>query len=165
VGDLANDLPRRGYDVASLSPAGVGLGRRLAPGVAGHEVKGFGRPWTPWASLRCLVRDVRLDVVHLHSLRAPLIGRVALRIPGLQSAVDEGTEPGRCHPAIVTTTHGWIPRRLPLNGLVGAFYRWATGLDDATLAVIRHTARFFGRLEGKVRVVPNGITPMTRLRP
>jgi len=73
--------------------------------------------------------------------------------------------PRRIRPAVVSTAHGWIPRRLALRRVYEALYLATTGLDDATIAVSRDTAGRFGRWGGPVRVVPNGIRRAPELGP
>ncbi|WP_067793413.1 glycosyltransferase [Actinomadura formosensis] len=87
VGQAAGDQRRRGWDVAVACPPGGDLPERcMAAGV----------PWLSWAagrapglatlpeslSLRRLVRTFAPDVVHLHSAKAGLAGRLLRRPRG-----------------------------------------------------------------------------------
>jgi len=55
---------------------------------------------------------------------------------------------------VVSTAHGWIPRRLALYPLYKAAYLATARFDDVTVAVSRDTARRFGRWTRHVVVVP-----------
>src|SRR4051794_2187232 len=79
VAALAADQVARGWDVTVAAPEGVSL----SPGVT-HRVWHASRapgPATPGETARVarIVRDARPDVVHLHSSKAGLAGRLAVR--------------------------------------------------------------------------------------
>jgi len=155
MADLSAGLTRRGWLVACLFPAGNGLERRLAPGVRALPVAGLQSARRFPAELRRAVRAFRPDIVHLHGPRATLLGRLALRLVGT----------GGARPALVTTAHGWIPRRLGLSPLYEALYLATARLDQVTIAVSRDTARRYGRWAPGLRVVPNGVERPDRLPP
>ncbi|HRU05998.1 MAG TPA: glycosyltransferase family 4 protein [Candidatus Brocadiia bacterium] len=70
-------------------------------------------PWQDWKALRALrrmFREERPDVVHTHSSKAGVIGRLAARKEGV--------------PAIVHTIHG-LPFHAYQSKLAHAFYVWA----------------------------------------
>ncbi len=145
VADLAAALARRGHRVACLFPSGVGLPARLDPAVTAMEAPDLRSALGFWAGLRRAIRDFGPDVVHLHSPRAALLGRLVVRLAA----------PPR--PALVSTAHGWIPRRLLLRHVFEALYLVTTPLDDVTIAVSEDTARRFGGWARRLRVIPNGI--------
>ncbi len=80
---LAADQVRRGWNVSVASPEGLLAGEVLAAGAT----------WLPWPARRNpspatflevlrlgrVIRSARPDVVHLHSSKAGLVGRLALR--------------------------------------------------------------------------------------
>ncbi|MBT2207452.1 glycosyltransferase [Actinomadura sp. NEAU-AAG7] len=86
IGQVVRDQRRRGWDVAVACPVGGDLSRRCAAA---------GVPWFGWDArrapgpatllevlrLRRLVRGFAPDVVHLHSSKAGLAGRLAPRVP------------------------------------------------------------------------------------
>jgi glycosyltransferase involved in cell wall biosynthesis len=85
IGDLARDQRKRGYEVALAGPAAAPLAR---------ELESFGARHFPWeaiaqpkppavareiASLRRIVAAWEPDVVHLHSSKAGMVGRLVVR--------------------------------------------------------------------------------------
>lgn len=148
--DLANGLSARGHAVTCLFPAQARLEDHLAPGVDARAVSGLGSPLRLVATLARTVRETEPDVVHLHSLRALMLGRF-IRLGRLAR-----TRPGRS-PVVIGTSHGWIPRRLRARALFSLIYRVGARLDDVTIAVSQHTARQFGSWPRRVRVIPNGV--------
>jgi len=154
VVDLAGELARRGHRVGCLFPEASGVADLLAPEV---EALAVGGPWLPYRltrGLRTALRVFRPDVVHLHGPRATLLGRLVL-----------GASPRRRRPAVVSTAHGWVPRRLAMYPLYEAAYLATARLDDVTVAVSRDTAQRFGRWARRVVVVPNGIRRPASLPP
>jgi glycosyltransferase involved in cell wall biosynthesis len=83
VADLAVDQAAHGWDVAVLSPIGGRLAEVLRSAGVRH------RPWNGRRAVRAVPRDIltvrsvvaaeRPDVVHLHSSRAGIAGRLAIR--------------------------------------------------------------------------------------
>jgi len=153
VVDLANGLAARGHQVGCLVPAGLGFKGLVGSRVELYEIEGLRRPHRFVLTLAGLVRRTKPNIVHLHSPRASVGGRLTLRVL-------EGAR----RPAVVSTAHGWVPRRLPLRRLIEAVYLWTTGLDDVTIAVSRDTARHFGR-RGSLVVIRNGIRRAPELAP
>jgi glycosyltransferase involved in cell wall biosynthesis len=84
VAATAVDQLRRGWQVVVASPPGGQLGAELVargvPWLSWPATRGPG-PWTmpETRRLRRLIHQVRPDVVHLHSAKAGLAGRLALR--------------------------------------------------------------------------------------
>ncbi len=146
--DLAGELVRRGHRVGCVFTVASYVGGNLGPAVARFPVPGRS-PWLAARSLLSAVSSFEPDVVHLHSPRASLLGRLIL-------ATARGRRAGG-PPAVVSTAHGWIPRRLALRRLFAAIYLVSARLEDGILAVSRHTARRLGRWGRDPLVVPNGI--------
>jgi len=155
MADLSAGLTRRGWLVACLFPQGSGLEKRLAPGVTAFAAAGLQSARRFPAELRRAVRSFRPDIVHLHGPRATLLGRLALRLAGTSGA----------RPALVTTAHGWIPRRLGFSGLYEVLYLATARLDAVTIAVSEDTARRYGRWAPRLRVAPNGVERPDALPP
>jgi len=180
VADLSAGLARRGYRVGCLFPAGSGLEERLTPGVKAFPFDGFQSGPAFAAGLVRVVGVFRPDLVHLHGPRATLLGRWILRLASRSGAGGRDTVegalrdhptgggtgriPGR-RPVVVSTAHGWIPRRLVLRSLYEAVYLRTARFDDMTIAVSRDTARRFGRWAPRLRVVPNGVERPEELPP
>lgn len=151
VVDLANALAARGHSVTCLFPAHIRLQEHLVPAVDARAVSGLGSPLRLVAALARTVRAVKPDVVHLHSIRALMLGRFVRlsRLPLVRPAL-------LC-PVFVGTAHGWVPRRLRAGALFSLLYRVGARLDDTTIAVSKHTARRFGSWPRRVCVIPNGL--------
>jgi len=147
MADLSAGLARRGWPVACLFRRGSGLKRRLAPGVRAFAAAGLQSARRFPAELHRAVRSFGPDLVHLHGPRATLLGRLTLRLAGM----------GRAGPALVTTAHGWIPRRLGFSGLYEVLYLVTARLDAVTIAVSEDTARRYGRWAPRLRMVANGV--------
>ncbi|MFI6595997.1 glycosyltransferase [Nonomuraea sp. NPDC050536] len=146
----ATDQVRRGWKVTVAAPehgplrerlAGAGIGyleweARRSPGLSSlAEARALGR----------LVGRLDPDVVHLHSAKAGLAGRLALR----------GRRPTIFQP------HGWswLPCRGPMARLVTAWERAATSYTDALVCVGEgeaELARSRG-LRGNLTVIRNGV--------
>lgn len=122
---LVPALQARGVDVVCLDGA-----RELDPRWAGR--------------LRSLVRDRRIDVVHVHSPYVASVARLALR-----------TLPRASRPALVATEHNRWPRHAPATRLAN---RLTIGLDDADLAVSRDVRdTMAARVRDDVEVVVHGV--------
>lgn len=125
---LCAGLQRRDWDTVLLggvapgteSP-GVDVARR--EGVTIEAVTWMGRPLRPWGDVVALYRlvgrfrELRPDVVHTHSSKAGLLGRVAARLAGV--------------PVRVHTVHGWSFDQ----DLEGAALRGAVLLERMAAAV------------------------------
>lgn len=113
-------------------------------------------PIRPWSDLRAvaglarLMRRHRVDLVHTHSSKAGILGRLAARLAGV--------------PHIVHTVHGWSfhddqPRWV--QGFYARLERWAARVTDRLVVVSEQNRRQglergIGRPE-KYRVVRSGI--------
>jgi glycosyltransferase involved in cell wall biosynthesis len=151
ISQVAGDQRRRGWDVAVACPAGGDLPARCAAA---------GVPWFNWPagrapgprtllesrSLRRLVKGFAPDVVHLHSSKAGLAGRLPCRPRGTPT---------------IFQPHGWS--WLPLTGRRAALSRlWeriAARRCDALVCVgvgeLREGMR--AGVRGPFRVVRNGV--------
>lgn len=99
----AQDQLRQGHEVhlaygPIYGPEGSFLQRAKRSGITLHEIKAMRRAILPWQDVRCcfalrkLIRQVGPDVVHTHSSKAGILGRIA--------AWKERT------PAVIHTIHG-----------------------------------------------------------
>ena len=109
-----------------------------SPGITTHEVPDLVRPIHPLkdlqarAQLRALIRKLKPDLVHTHSSKAGIIGRLAAH-----DVWRDGTA-GRGKPAVVHTIHG--PPFMPIEG------QWLSrqkvrALNHAYTVAERHAAR------------------------
>lgn len=86
-----------------------------AMGIPVHLVPEMVQPLSPWQDLQAvhaltrLFREVRPDLVHLHSSKAGLLGRIAARLTGIPAvftahgwAFTEGAPEGRRHIAVLS---------------------------------------------------------------
>jgi len=146
--DLAGELVRRGHRVGCVFTVASYVGGNLGPAVVRFPVPGRS-PCLVARSLLSAVSSFEPDIVHLHSPRASLLGRLIL-------ATTRGRRRGG-PPAVVSTAHGWIPQRLALRRLFAAIYLVSARLEDGILAVSCHTAARLGRWGRDPRVVSNGI--------
>jgi len=157
VVDLVADQASRGWDVHVACPS---------DGWLAEEAAHAGARWHPWAATRwpgpdvagearrlaALVAALRPDVVHLHSSKAGLAGRLAVR----------GRVPTVFQP------HAWS--FLAASGPVGrgavAWERAAARWTDV-VAVVSEPERRAGEAAGvraTYRVVPNGVDVARRVR-
>ncbi|WP_222192778.1 glycosyltransferase [Modestobacter italicus] len=152
VAGLVGDQCRRGWDVAVACPpegwlAGVvqEAGARLVPWQATRSPG----PTVPreTLALRRVIAQVAPDVVHLHSAKAGLAGRLALR----------GSRPTVFQP------HAWSFEAVtgPVQVATRLWERTAQRWTDLTLNVSQAelaTGRAAG-LTGRAVVIPNGVDP------
>ena len=110
--------------------------------------------WRAFRQLRALCREGRFDVVHTHSSKPGVLGRLAARSAGV--------------PAVVHTVHGFafpaagaVSRRIfeTAERLAGAACDAVVCLNAADAALC--TGRL-GLPTAKVRVLPNGVDPELR---
>jgi glycosyltransferase involved in cell wall biosynthesis len=138
------------------SPEGDLFGEAARLGLRRVTVPTLHRRVRPWADLLALVFLVRLfrrerpDVVHTHSSKAGILGRLAARVAGV--------------PVVVHTVHGWsfhddmgaLPRALAI-----AAERLAARLTSALVVVCAHDADLGRRARigrpGSYRLVRSGI--------
>src|SRR5262245_8664702 len=158
---LSAGLRDRGYETRLVigkeeSREGNLLGLADEKGVRCTQLPGLGREIRPLADLRALaqlrrmIREFRPAIVHTHTAKAGVLGRVAARLCGV--------------PVVVHTYHGHV-----LRGYFGpaqsAFFRSAerllSPLTDALLAVSEAVKRDlvdFGIAgASKIRVMPLGL--------
>ncbi|MCD2195933.1 glycosyltransferase [Actinomycetospora endophytica] len=158
VAQVAADQRARGWDVVvACPPTGALPGALAAHGVAHrpwHARRDPG-PWVPReaGSLVGVVRDVDPDLVHLHSAKAGLAGRLALR-----AAVPTLVQP-----------HGWSWLAAAGPALRGAARQWerhAARWSDACVCVGPGEAQLArdARIPGPRALVHNGVD-LTRFRP
>ncbi len=156
---LARGL-RHLYDVTvACGPGGPLVARLHQEGIRVVEIQGLTRAPSPLTDLTTLVwlsrwmRRERFALVHCHSTKAGLLGRVAARIAGT--------------PAVLFTAHGW-----PFAGswwppiiraLLALAERAAARFTTTIICVSRHdreTALQAGiGPSGRLEVIPNGIAP------
>jgi glycosyltransferase involved in cell wall biosynthesis len=158
VYELANRFSGE-YDVSVACPPGGMLVPRLTrAGVRVIPVPSLCRAPLPWRDVPALARLVRVmrrerfDIVHAHSTKAGLLGRVAARLAGV--------------PVIVFTAHGWPFavgrawwRRWPF-----LLAEWVGGrLSTRVVCVSRHDGEQARRLRivprGRLAVIRNGVDP------
>ena len=98
-----------------------------------------------WAwRLRALVRERRIDVVHVHSPYVAAVARLSLR-----------TLPSGTRPAVVATEHNRWPRHAAATRLAN---RLTIGLDDADLAVSADVRDTMGpHVRDRVEVLVHGV--------
>jgi glycosyltransferase involved in cell wall biosynthesis len=150
VGDLVDDQVRRGWEVVVASPAGGDAARRAAAAGARHlawEATRDPGPGVPGevARLRRVVATVAPDLVHLHSAKAGLAGRLLLR----------GRRPTVFQP------HAWsfLSVTGPVRAASTAWERWAARWSHALLCVSpdeRRSGEAAG-LRGRWAEIANGI--------
>jgi glycosyltransferase involved in cell wall biosynthesis len=158
---LTAGLKDRGYEtrlvIGRESPREGNLFDLAAQkGVSWVALPGLGREVRPWHDLRALVglyrmmRSFRPHVVHTHTAKAGLLGRVAARFAGV--------------PVVVHTFHGHVLRGYfgPLTTAVyRALERRLAAASDVLVAVseaVKQDLVSLGVAEGaKIRVIPLGL--------
>lgn len=155
---LARGLRSR-YDVTvGCAPGGPLVPRLRAEGIRTVEIPGLVRPPRPLVDLATLVRLARwmrrerFTIVHCHSTKAGLLGRLAARIAGV--------------PGILFTAHGWpyIGWWRPiLQSAYTVSERWAARISTALICVSEHDRQKALRMRvavpERVVVIHNGIAP------
>jgi glycosyltransferase involved in cell wall biosynthesis len=149
VVDLVRDQLDRGYEVTVASPATGWLRRQIldagarhlvwratrTPARAASEIRGFSR----------IVNEVEPDIVHLHSAKAGLVGRLVVR---------------RARRTIYQP-HAWsfLAARGSLRRAAIAWERIAAGFANAIVCVSEDERRVAERLRirGNWRTIANGI--------
>ena len=159
VAQLALRLGDHGYDVEAAGPMeAITYGRLAAAGVPVHRlplVRGYGSPGRDAAALRALralISPARHDLVHCHSAKAGVLGRIAARARGV--------------PAV------YSPHAFPFVGEFGAPRRvfatateWALGrAATAAILCVCEAERELARARriappARLRVVYNGCEP------
>lgn len=150
-----------GHTVFGISAPGPYVGRVTDLGVSHVSVPSLGRSWAPLADARAFVelirtlRPLNLDVLHTHTPKAGVLGRIAGWLAGV--------------PVVVNTCHGLWARpedRLLKRVLVYGAEALAIRFSDFELfqnAQDAHTLRHFLK-RGRWRLVGNGID-LQRFRP
>ena len=132
--------------------------RRDLPAVAIHELPSIRVAPSPRSDLVALVQLVRLlrrmrpRVLHVHSSKMALLGRIAARLTGV--------------PLVVYTVHGWAAREYH-SPLAQRLYTWlerlGSRLCDHIVCVAEHELEKALRLRlappEKLRVIYNGVAP------
>jgi glycosyltransferase involved in cell wall biosynthesis/polysaccharide pyruvyl transferase WcaK-like protein len=152
--DLSRGLVARGHRVALVAPRHSTLARlahRLDRLVI-HEV-----PRSPRSVpiVRRLIARRHPDIVHLHSPRASVFGRLAARLLPASH---------RRSLVVLSSAHGWISGHLRFRQLMEAVYVRTAGWEDGMIAVagaVRTILEDHG-YRGPVWVVPNGLDPNWR---
>jgi len=158
---LTAGLEDRGYEtrlvIGQESPREGNLFELAArKGVTCLAMPGLGREVRPWRDLRALVglyrmmRRFRPHIVHTHTAKAGLLGRVAARAAGV--------------PVVVHTFHGHVLRGY-FGAFTTAFYRAVErrlgACSDVLVAVSDAVKRDLVALgvapEAKIRVIPLGL--------
>ena len=158
---LAAGLKERAYEtrlvIGQESPReGNMFELATAKGVGWTALPGLGREVRPWQDLRAfvglyrLMREFRPEVVHTHTAKAGLMGRLAARAAGV--------------PVVVHTFHGHVLRGY-FGPVVTAFYRVLerrlAALSDVLVAVSEAVKQDLVSLgvadEAKIRVIPLGL--------
>lgn len=157
VADLARSQAARGWSVIVASPSEGDLAAAIASAGLPHARWEASRSPTPRLagevlSLRRIVARHRPDIMHLHSAKAGLAGRIAIR----------GTLPTLFQP------HAWsfAAARGPLRSATIAWERYAARWADEILCVSaaeRAEGERVG-ISGRWRVVANGVD-LDRFRP
>lgn len=153
---LAEGLRERGYEVAVAAHPGVEEPRLTHQGTTFFPLQHMAREVSPtgdaraFAELRSVLRRERFDVVHSHSSKAGVLGRVAAKLRGVG--------------AIIHTSHG-----LPINPDMSRWERRvlltaeraASYFCDKVVAVSRATADELIALRvarpHQIEVIPSGI--------
>lgn len=158
--ELETDLAD-GHTVLGISAPGPYVERVAALGVTHVPVPSLGRSWAPLADARAFVelfrtlRSLDLDVLHTHTPKAGVLGRIAGRVAGVR--------------VVVNTCHGLWARpedRLLKRVLVYGAEALAIRFSDFELfqnSQDAHTLRRFLK-PGRWRVVGNGVD-LERFRP
>ena len=154
--EFAADQVERGWDVTVAAPPGSELEERAVAAGAASSPWPARRAPGPWvaaeaARLRRIADAVAPDVVHLHSAKAGLAGRLALR----------GRLPTIYQP------HSWpFEAAGPLRRLVVLWERLAARWADAIVCVSddERERGVEAGIRGRWQTIPNGID-LTRWRP
>lgn len=148
------------YDVTvACGPGGPLVARLREEGIRVVEIPGLTRTPNPLADLATLVRlsrwmrRERFALVHCHSTKAGLLGRVAARAAGI--------------PAVLFTAHGWPFAGSWWSPIVRSFLALAERMAarfTTTIICVSHHDREAALRAGigpswRLKVIPNGIAP------
>src|SRR6202034_992842 len=107
--ELAFDV-HAGHEVFALSAPGPYVGEIETLGVTHAPIPGLTRSWSPRSDLRAVrqlwkcLRDLQLDVLHTHTPKAGILGRIVGRLAGAPWVVNT------CHGLVATKDDRWIKR-------------------------------------------------------
>jgi glycosyltransferase involved in cell wall biosynthesis/ribosomal protein S18 acetylase RimI-like enzyme len=117
-------LRDEGYEVTAISAPGSWVPEIVAAGIRHVPWRSITRSWNPVADARAfgellrILRRERFDVVHVHTPKAGVLGRIAGRMAGI--------------PVVVNTVHGYYampndpaPRRLPVVAIEAVASRFS----------------------------------------
>ncbi len=151
---------RKKYEVLLISGEGGYLdgAAQKIPGCKTYFLPELKHPIRPYwdhqalQRIEAILRAEKVDLVHTHSSKAGILGRLAAKRAGVK--------------AILHTVHGWgfYPGQfLPVKWLYQALERWAAGFTDVLIAVSRENVETglkagIGRPE-QYRVIHSGIDP------
>jgi glycosyltransferase involved in cell wall biosynthesis len=156
--ELAEDMQRRGCDVTILlGPGDIVAQLAQQRGLTFIVEPLLLRQISPWHDLRCLLRLSRLlrqikpDLVHLHSAKAGILGRIVARLHQIPA---------------VYSVHGWS-----FSMFQGAMARWFQRIERALLPLtdllvlvcqrdIRIAVDILGAKPTQVHLVHNGIADL-----
>lgn len=154
---LATELQvdvEQGHEVFGISAPGPYVGRVESLGVTHVPVRSFTRSWSLVSDLKAFfelfrtLRRLELDVLHTHTPKAGVMGRIAGRLAGV--------------PVVVNTCHGlWarpddpLLKRVFVYGLEGLATRFSH-FELFQNAADAHTLRRFLK-KGRWKVVGNGV--------
>lgn len=151
VYQLFRHLDRSRFQVLVFCPRGSVLAGLITRDSPAELVEAPMGPAAAWPLARNL-GSFKPQILHLHGPRGTLIGRIV------------GAVRGRRSPAgpmgVISTAHGWIPRRLTLRGVFDSLYGLTGGIDHLTVAVSQEVqARLLaqGRPAGRIRLIHNGV--------
>jgi len=120
--ELAVDV-REGNEVFAMSAPGPHVGEIEALGVVHVSIPGLTRSWSPLSDLRAVcqlwrcLRELSLDVLHTHTPKAGVLGRIVGRLAGVPVVVNT------CHGLVATEEDSWAKRTVVygLEGLAAQF--------------------------------------------
>jgi glycosyltransferase involved in cell wall biosynthesis len=143
---VGREAPREGNLLALAAERGVacetvaGLGREIAPLADAMALAGLVR----------LMREWRPAIVHTHTAKAGLLGRVAARLAGV--------------PTVVHTFHGHVlrgyfspPKEALFRGLERLLARWTSALVAVSESVKRELVAMGIGPAARIRVIPLGL--------
>ena len=172
VFDLATHLPKEKFDRAVAMGEGGILQEKLAGcGIrtltlsrlreTGQAVPQIADLGVLYDLVRLFKRE-RLDIIHLNSSRAALLGALAVRFVSLFSLLVE-PRAYRLKPKIIFTVHGWPfkePRPLPVRMVIWAASYFTAFLATDVILVSKEDEALAKRMPGiakKIRRIANGI--------
>jgi len=165
---LADGLHTHGYDTSLVhgepEPSEGSFDDLLSGGTRSIKLSGLGRSVRPWTDLRVFAQLVRImfherpDIVHTHTAKAGVLGRLA-------AAAFNATRPRPARALVVHTFHGHVLDgyfRPSANRAVRTVERALAALSDSIVAIAPHqrddlVERFHIAPKEKVHVVRLGL--------